>query len=138
MGPDSTPRYGSASPCTFLGSELMLTGLLTGSGWACISELYRGLAEGELQFLVLKKRPTPASFHVMAVLDMQMWRKLYPHAGVSCALDEKPSEATRRPEVPKVGATWHDLDEQSLAHQGQLPVVTQRGYAPETRRSPHI
>jgi hypothetical protein len=45
----------------------MLTGLPTGSGWACISKLYRGVAEVELQVLELKKQPTPASFHVMAV-----------------------------------------------------------------------
>jgi hypothetical protein len=45
----------------------MLTGLPTGSGWACMSKLYRGVTEVELQVLELKKRPTPASFHVMAV-----------------------------------------------------------------------
>jgi hypothetical protein len=61
-------RHTSTSPRTSLGSGLMLTGLPTGSGWACMSKLYRGVAEVELQVLELKKRPTPASFHVIAVV----------------------------------------------------------------------
>jgi hypothetical protein len=45
-----------------------------------MSKLHRGVAEVELQVLELKKRPTPASFHVMAV---KMEKKHHDFLGIN-------------------------------------------------------